>query len=245
VFHIVEPWHLVLATVAVLAAVQSVFGVGLLVFGTPTLLIIGLDFPVILAYLLPCSLVISCLQVRGSGGLTLEPIRKEFLIYTAPTVLVATAAAVFLGSPDQTGVAVGTVLMATALLRVLPLGRRAVTTFVRHYRPGLLVGLGVVHGLSNVGGGILTAIVGSTFDDKHSIRRHIAFCYGLMATLQLAVVLLDRPPVQPVLWLALPPLAGAVYLVAGQWLFLKTGRATYQHALTALLAVFGLLLVAR
>src|SRR5260221_11193198 len=77
------------ALVLVLAAVQSVFGVGLLVFGTPTLLLLGLPFPEVLAYLLPCSVVISTLQV-ADGGLRLEPIRRKLLAFTAPTVLLGT-----------------------------------------------------------------------------------------------------------------------------------------------------------
>jgi hypothetical protein len=72
-----ESWQVILAIVVVLAAVQSVFGVGLLVFGTPLLLLMDLQFPTVLAYLLPCSLTISAMQVISSGGLTLEPIRRQ------------------------------------------------------------------------------------------------------------------------------------------------------------------------
>jgi hypothetical protein len=240
-----ESWQVILAIVVVLAAVQSVFGVGLLVFGTPLLLLMDLQFPTVLAYLLPCSLTISAMQVVSSGGLTLETIRRQFLVFTAPAVLVTTAATLYYGSPEQIGLAVGIMLLVTALLRFLGPGHRAVSSLVTRYRRSLLTGLGVVHGLSNLGGGVLTAIVGSTFEDKESIRRHIAFCYGLMAGLQFTVVLLDGPVVMPVLWLTLPIAAAVVYLIVGQWLFLKATRAGYQHALTTLLMAFGILLVTR
>ncbi len=58
----------VVVTVLVLAVVQSVFGVGLLVFGTPTLLLLGYPFDQVLAYLLPCSILISALQVRARAA---------------------------------------------------------------------------------------------------------------------------------------------------------------------------------
>jgi uncharacterized protein len=215
-FTTVDPWWLLVLIVALLATVQSVFGVGLLVFGTPLLLLAGMPFPVILAYLLPCSLTISLLQVLTTGG-----------------------------SPKQIGVAVGAMLLVTAALRLVPPGNAAMSRLVARHRPGLLVGLGVVHGLSNLGGGILTAIVGSSVEDKFSIRRHIAFCYGLMASLQLVVVVIEGPPVSPVLLVTLPAVAAAVYVVAGQWLFSKAGTAIYQHALTLLLGAFGTLLVTR
>lgn len=240
----VAPWELALI-VATLAAVQSVFGVGLLVFGTPLLLMLGVQFPVILVYLLPCSIMVSLLQVLTSGGFTLEPIRRQFLVFTAPAVVIATAAAVFLGSPDQIGLAVGVMLLVTAGLRLVSPGGAVMSAFVGRYRRGLLVLLGVIHGLSNLGGGVLTAIVGSSFPDKDSVRRHIAFCYGLMASLQLVVVLLEGPEVQPALCIALALLAAAVYLVVGQWLFVRVRRGAYQHALTSLLAIFGVLLVTR
>src|ERR687884_1371728 len=78
-----------LAVVLAYSVVQSVFGVGLLVFGTPTLLLLGFSFEEVLAYLLPCSLAISVLQVHD-GGLSLEPVRRKFLLYTAPAVLLGT-----------------------------------------------------------------------------------------------------------------------------------------------------------
>lgn len=237
-------WELMLI-VATLAAVQSVFGVGLLVFGTPILLLLGVEFPVILGCLLPCSIVVSLLQVQTSGGFGLEPIRKQFLMFTAPAVVIATVVAVFFGSPNQIGLAVGVMLLVTALLRLVSPGGRVMSAFVARQRPALLVLLGVIHGLSNLGGGVLTAIVGSSFEDKDSVRRHIAFCYGVMASLQLIVVLLKGSDIQLGLLVALPLLAAAVYLLVGQWIFLKVRRSAYQHALTSLLATFGVLLVTR
>lgn len=49
--------------VAIFAIIQSLFGVGLLVFGTPTLLLLGYPFADTLAVLLPASLTVSLLQL--------------------------------------------------------------------------------------------------------------------------------------------------------------------------------------
>ena len=48
---------LIFAVIIVLAVVQSLFGVGLLVFGTPTLLLLGYPYQDALAILLPAPLV--------------------------------------------------------------------------------------------------------------------------------------------------------------------------------------------
>jgi uncharacterized protein len=233
----------VLATVCVFAVVQSIFGVGLLLFGTPTLLVMGLPFELVLAYLLPCSIAVSALQVATSGGLTLEPIRRQFLVFTAPAVLLATGAALVFGSPHRMHAIVGVVLLLTAALRLSPYQIALADIVRRHMRP-LLVLLGLVHGMSNLGGGILTVIVGSTYSEKTTIRRHIAFAYGMMASIQLAVVLVTsrlRSDVRLMTLLAL--LAGAIYLLLGQRVFLRTGQRTYQLGLTGMIMSFGVLLL--
>ena len=233
----------VIATVGIFAVVQSIFGVGLLLFGTPTLLLLGLPFELVLAYLLPCSIAVSALQVATSGGLTLEPIRRRFLVFTAPAVLLAAGVALQLDSPHLIRAVVGGMLLLTAVLRVSPY-QAALAAFVRrHVRP-LQVMLGLVHGLSNLGGGILTVIVGSSHADKASIRRHIAFAYGMMASIQLAVVFATtRPHVDVRLIIVLALLAGAVNLFLGQRVFLRIGQRAYHYGLTGLIMSFGVLLL--
>ncbi|MFN2518662.1 MAG: TSUP family transporter [Jatrophihabitantaceae bacterium] len=233
----------IIAMVSVLAVVQSLFGVGLLLFGTPLLLLLDVPFAVILGYLLPCSIVVSALQVATSGGLTLEPIRRQFLAITAPAVLVTTGVAIAFGTPNRIRLIVGMVLLGTAVTRfgrLQPVFARGVR---RHARPLMLL-LGIVHGWSNLGGGILTVICGSSLEDKVSIRRHIAFAYGTMAVLQLAVVMATaRPHLEVGLWLLLPVIAGTVFLLVGQRAFRLAGERSYQLGLTGLIVSFGAILV--
>jgi hypothetical protein len=237
------PMIAMLGVVTVLAVVQSLFGVGLLLFGTPTFLLLGLPFDQVLGYLLPCSIVVSALQVATSGGLTLEPIRRQFLALTAPAVLAATAVTLALGTPHQVRLIVGIVLLLTAVTRLGRLQMVLRRTVRRHSRPLMLV-LGIVHGWSNLGGGILAVIVGATFEDKVSIRRHIAFAYGSMAIIQLSVVMATvRPHLVVGLWLLLPVIAGGVFLLIGQRAFEKARQRPYQWGLTALILSFGAILV--
>jgi len=231
------------ALVLVLAAVQSVFGVGLLVFGTPTLLLLGFSFPEVLAYLLPCSIVISALQV-ADGGLRLEPIRRKLLAFTAPAVLLGTfLILVVLKRHIEMRQIVGAMLVVTAALRMLDPFRQRMQSFVRAKLSPLLFLLGLIHGVSNLGGGILTLIVSSVYDDKHSVRKHIAFGYGLMALIQIAVLFLTTPvDLNISLWLMLPALAALSYALVGKWMFSATGDTVYQWSLTALVGLFGTLL---
>jgi uncharacterized protein len=231
------------AVVLTLAAVQSVFGVGLLVFGTPTLLLLGLPFPEILVYLLPCSIVISAFQV-ADGGVSLEPIRRKLLAFTAPAVLVGTLLVLrVLDRKIDMRQIVGAMLVVTASLRLLGPLRQRMQSFVRGRLSPLLVLLGLIHGVSNLGGGVLTLIVSSVYDDKYSVRRHIAFGYGLMALIQITVLFLTTPVhLDMYLWLTLQALAGLSYGLVGRWMFRVTREEVYQWSLTALIGLFGVLL---
>ncbi len=230
--------------VIVLAGVQSVFGVGLLVFGTPTLLLLGGSFEEVLAYLLPCSIVISVLQVIDGGGFRLDPMRRRFLLFTAPLVLLGTVLILTVGVGLDIRLIVGAVLIFSGVIRLLGPARQALSRLVRRHLPGFLVLLGAVHGLSNLGGGVLTLIVGSVYDVKEEIRRQIAFCYGTMALVQLATLwVTSSPDASPWLWPLLPALAAVTYIAVGNRAFLAANQAGYQLALTTLIIFFGVALV--
>ena len=57
--------YFLVSIIALFSIVQSMFGVGLLLFGTPTLLLLEYSYSETLWLLLPCSLTISLIQVVG------------------------------------------------------------------------------------------------------------------------------------------------------------------------------------
>lgn len=236
---------LVAGLIVLFSAVQSVFGVGLLVFGTPVLLLLGLPFSEVLSYVLPCSITVSALQVATSGGLKLDVMRRQFLVITVPAVVVATVVTLSFGSPSHIRLVVGVMLIISAVLR-LASGRTHTLLDAgvqRHQRPLLLL-LGLAHGASNLGGGLLTVLVGASYRDKVMIRQQIAFCYGAMASMQLLVLLATKDHVLSPMSLLLPLLAAATYLLVGQRAFRQAGQFSYQRALTAMIFGVGVLLVA-
>jgi uncharacterized membrane protein YfcA len=70
----------ILAVIAALSIVQSFFGMGVLVFGTPTLLLMGYNFITTLGYLLPASFAISLLQVLTAGSNRVPVSRYLYLL---------------------------------------------------------------------------------------------------------------------------------------------------------------------
>jgi uncharacterized protein len=156
---------------------------------------------------------------------------------------VTTGVALALGTPHQVRLIVGIVLLLTTATRLGRLQPVLTRTVKKHTRPLMLL-LGIVHGWSNLGGGILTVIVSASFSDKESIRRHIAFAYGSMAIIQLAVVMATaRPHLNAGVWLLLPVIAASMFLVIGQRAFRMARQRPYQFGLTGLILSFGALLV--
>lgn len=55
--------YLFLPVIMLFSVIQSIFGMGILVFGTPALLLLGYDFSSVLGLLLPSSVLISFTQL--------------------------------------------------------------------------------------------------------------------------------------------------------------------------------------
>ena len=126
--------------VFVFAVIQSVFGVGLLVFGTPTLLLLGLPFDAVLAYL-PSSIAISLLQVVGGGGFRLDPLRRQFLLLTAPLVLLGTLLILTAGVGLDIPYLVAAMLVVTGCLRLFARARATMQRVIGRHLAAFLVGL--------------------------------------------------------------------------------------------------------
>ena len=70
-----------------LIVIQSIFGVGLLLFGTPSFLLLGYDFPNTINILMPISISISILQFIRSNVSDSKFIR-EYNIFCLPFLII-------------------------------------------------------------------------------------------------------------------------------------------------------------
>ena len=77
-----------LLIIILLSIFQSVFGIGLLLIGTPTFLLLGYNFFDVLNILIPFSIIISLLQIMYSKETTLG-FSKKMIIYCIPALILA------------------------------------------------------------------------------------------------------------------------------------------------------------
>lgn len=175
----------ILLTVVATSVVQSVFGVGVLLFGTPLLLLLGYGFVDALGVLLPVSIAISALQVLRHYEDIDTQFYKNVLVYSIPLVvmflLVVTTVKI------NISLVIGTLLIFVALKNFSSVIDRTLQSIVKYERI-YLMGMGLVHGMSNLGGSMLTAIIYSKKYPKNKTRVTAAASYATLALCQLATL---------------------------------------------------------
>lgn len=226
--------------IVLVAIVQSVFGVGVLLFGTPILIVMGYDYPTVLATLLPISIGISLSQiVRDWRSVDLGFIRGV-LLYTVPCIVVFLLVA--LHARQTFGLLIAGLLLLFAL-RNQWAGLRDLLDRTARFERVWLVCIGVMHGLTNLGGSLLSMRVQQLNYGKDAARATIATSYIMFASFQLATLMLTRPEARGMLGNSLVyAVAGvAVYFVANELIFKKISNQGYARAFTGFLFCSGVL----
>jgi len=172
----------ILLTVIATAVIQSVFGVGVLLFGTPILLLLGYDFINALSVLLPISIAINSLQIIKHYQFIDITFYKRVLIYSIPLVVIF----LFFVSAAKFSISllIGGFLILVALKSFFPSIDQKLQKMIKYERT-YLAAMGVIHGLTNLGGSLLTAIVHGKGYDKNTTRVTVAICYATFAIFQL------------------------------------------------------------
>ena len=234
---------LVLPVIFGCAIVQSLFGVGLLVFGTPLLLLLGFSFSATLGWLLPASLAVSLVQAWEGRAVVALPGR--FFAWSLPPL--ALGLALVLGGvfrPDLL-LFVGVLLVGTAVLRQSSTARAVLQKIFRHQTRVWIALTGLVHGLSNLGGGPLVILLASWHAERRALRANVALVYLVFSSIQLAVLAMLSPAALSPVNLLAPVISLSAYGLCGNRCFRAVSEGAYQRLLAGFTLSFGLALLAR
>ena len=166
--------------------IQSVFGIGLLVFGTPTMLLMGYSYTETLWILIPPSLTLSLSQVLLSKK-KIES-KKDVYIYTISPLVILLILITQIENIFDVKKIIGFFLLFIVFLRTNKFSEKLITDMVSNYRRLSLAIIGSIHGLSNLGGGPLSAMMSIIHNDKETIKVNIAFIYFILALSQITVL---------------------------------------------------------
>ncbi len=174
-----------LLIIILLSIFQSVFGIGLLLIGTPTFLLIGYNFFDVLNLLLPFSIIISLLQVIYSKEIN-SKFNEKILLYCIPALILALSILVKYENDIDF---IFLISFTIIFFSIINLSKFKNTIFDNNKRINLgLIILGLIHGFTNLGGSLFTLICANINKQKKIIRQNVASGYLIFGTVQLLFI---------------------------------------------------------
>lgn len=208
----------ILIIVGITSFIQSIFGVGVLLFGTPLLLLVGYEFIEAITILLPISITINLFQIIKDYKSVDFDFYKKILVITIPFVVIF----LFLVTKVEIniGFIIGIFLLVVALKETSLRINKFVIIATRNEKAYFSI-MGIIHGLTNLGGSLLTAIVHSKGYEKQITRVTVAISYATFAAFQILTLLISGVSVDTEL------LGIGLYLFVGVAIFLITEKLVY------------------
>ena len=235
-----EIYYLVII-IAVFSIVQSIFGVGLLLFGTPTLLLLEYSYSETLWLLLPCSVTISLIQVVNDYKLIEAKKRAVYLVI--PTLVLGLAFVIIYANGINMTRIVGVLLLLIGVIRFSSKLQALLSSMVKKHIQIYYIIIGVVHGVSNMGGGPLSILMSTIYSKKEIIRANVAFIYLILAIFQLVVlsIISNTSLRSEVIWLI--PISLVSYIFTSKFISSKVNDKKYTFILNVMVLVYGVLAV--
>ena len=194
--------------------VQSIYGVGLLVFGTPTLLLMGHGFGDTLGLLLPSSLAISVHQIISSSSAKIDEAKL------IPVAVIGIPVGLFLTikwlDENDFSLQVGCIMLGTALMRSHREARHFLMAGLKRARIPFHFFNAIFHGMTNLGGALLPIYSNSVYVDKLRALRCTALFYVVYAVAQIMTLVALEMTEVFVNGLAILPILVLFYWVAGR-----------------------------
>jgi len=235
-----EIYYLVII-ITVFSIVQSVFGVGLLLFGTPTLLLLGYSYSETLWLLLPCSIIISLIQVVNNYRLIEAKKRAVYLII--PTLILGLSFVVIYENGINITKIVGVLLLFIGIIRFSRKLQYLLSLMVKRHIQIYYVAIGFVHGISNMGGGPLSILMSTIYPKKEIIRANIAFIYLILAIFQLIVLSIINNIGFRSENMLLIAISLVSYVFISKFISIKIDNRSYAFILNVMVLAYGILAV--
>ena len=231
----------ILITVAVSSFIQSIFGVGVLLFGTPLLMLQGYDFFQAVIVLLPISLLINLSQIAKDHKSVDIAFYKKIIVYTIPFIVIFLA--VLNEIKINIGLLISVLLLFVAAKDFSDRVNNFVNLVVRHERSYFIL-MGIVHGLTNLGGPLLTVAVHSKGYEKRTTRATVAASYATFATFQIVTLFFSNFDMDIKLsTIALSMSVGlTMFIVTEKIVYANIGAENYRRLFAAFIFLSGALL---
>lgn len=174
--------------ILILILFQSIFGIGLLMFGTPTFIMLGYNFPETLALLLPISLTISSLQFFLSSEKN-SLFLFNFNVFCIPFLIIFLYVTLTFHHAINFKLYTSLVIILFSIISLLKIKFLFKSKFTNITEKIILILIGIIHGLTNLGGSLLAIFSTSVSNSKKDLSRYF-ISYGYMAMSFIQIIIL-------------------------------------------------------
>jgi len=231
-------WYIIIIIV-ITSIIQSFFGVGVLLFGTPLILLLGYPFIDSLLIVLPVSISINLVQIIKDYRYIDFKFYKGILFYTVPFIIISLI--IIDKIHFNVSIIIGLFLIFIALKDRVTFFKQIMDKILPYDKAFYII-MGVIHGLTNLGGALLTAKVFYSNFNKYKKRVTVAICYMTFAVFQIiTVLLLDYDYNSNSLLYILIGLF--VYFFVNRLLFHKVSDVKYDKLFSVFLIIAGILMI--
>ncbi len=230
----------IILTIIIVSFIQSIFGVGILLFGTPLLLILGNTFQESLSILLPISILVNILQLYNKVGFVDKIFYKRLILFCIPLIIIF----LYVVSVNTLNIKplIGIFLILIAISKSLSFTSKF---NMKKYENIYLLITGLIHGLSNLGGALLSAIIFSKNLTKEEKRATIAISYLTFAVFQLiTLTYIYQDDLFIFKHIIIYCFIGLIiFLLVDKLIFVKINEENYNLYFSILIFIIGLLLI--
>ena len=209
------------------------------IIGTPTFLLIGYDFFEVLNILLPYSIVISFLQILVIKDHDFK-FGKKILIHSIPFLILGLIIIEYIQHKINFVLIVAIFLIIFSVLNLRNF-RNKKNIKLKNINFSLKL-LGLFHGLTNLGGSLLSIISTNVHSDKNIIRYNISTGYFMFALFQLLLINLFFEQINfeylRYIWLPI------IIFIVSQRFFKKMNDLMYYTSLNILTLFYGIYILA-
>lgn len=224
-----------------ISIIQSFFGVGVLLFGTPLLLLLEYPFLESLLILLPISMSINLIQiVKYYKDIDIDTY-KSVLFLSIPFIII------FLFITSKSDININVIV---GLFLILVASKEYISFFniylekMFHFNKTFYILMGIIHGVTNLGGALLTTKVFTLDINKYQKRATIAISYITFALFQIITILFLDIKYQA-FNLVYIGIGIFVYFIIDWFAFNKIKEFYYNKLFSLMLTIIGLLLLVK
>ena len=194
--------------------------------------------------LLPISLLINLFQIfKDHSSIDLD-FYKKILIYTTPFIVIFL---IFINKAKiNIGILIGVILLLVAA-KDFSIRANKMVNFMVRYEKSYLIIMGIVHGLTNLGGSLLTVVVHAKDYEKRMIRATIAASYATFATFQIVTLLISGFDIEIKLSMSVLSLAVGltIFIATEKMIFAYINAEAYRKLFSGFIFLSGLLLIVK